>query len=356
MQPEYNKNLHWFAVATAICTFFLVIAGGLVTSTGSALAVPDWPLSYGKLMPPMVGGIFYEHSHRMVAALVGLLTVVLTVWIWRKEKRRWVRILSLIALIAVIMQGLLGGLTVLLLLPTGVSVGHATLAQTFFCIVTSLAFFTSRWWLSDYQLPAGASGKSPRTKSGLKAGGPSTFALCTAMTLAVYGQLILGALMRHTGSGLAVPDFPLAYGQIFPALSPESVSAYNERLIQTDVRLAAEGAVTSSQILIHMLHRLWALVVAGTVVWASVRLRKDSFLLRRLSSFGIALILLLLVQISLGAWTVLSVKAVPITTAHVAVGALLLATCVLVTLHVARLANVQVFRFSYSVSEKEAIA
>jgi cytochrome c oxidase assembly protein subunit 15 len=356
MHPEYNKNLHRFAVATAICTFFLVIAGGLVTSTGSALAVPDWPLSYGKLMPPMVGGIFYEHSHRMVATLVGLLTVVLTVWIWRKEKRRWVRILSLIALIAVIMQGLLGGLTVLFLLPTGVSVGHATLAQTFFCIVTSLAFFTSRWWLSDHQLSAETSGKSSRPNSGLEAGGPSTFALCVAMTSAVYVQLILGALMRHTGSGLAVPDFPLAYGQVFPALSPESVAAYNERLIQTDVRLAAEGAVTSTQILIHMLHRLWALVVAGTVIWVSIRLWKDSFLSKRLFSFSITLILLLLLQISLGAWTVLSMKAVPITTAHVGVGALLLTTCVLVTLHVARLSKVQLSRFSYSVSEKEAIA
>jgi cytochrome c oxidase assembly protein subunit 15 len=285
-----------------------------------------------------------------------LLTVILTVWIWRKEKRRWVRILSLIALIAVIMQGVLGGLTVLFLLPTGVSVGHATLAPTFFCIITSLAFFTSRWGLTDHQRPGGTSGESARAKSGLQGGGPSTFALCVAMTSAVYVQLILGALMRHTGSELAVPDFPLAYGQFFPGLSPESVAAYNERLIQTDVRLAAEGAVTSTQILIHMLHRLWALVVAGTVIWTSIRLRKDSFLSRRLSSFGISLILLLLLQVTLGAWTVLSMKDVPITTAHVAVGALLLATCVLVTLHVARLSKVQIFRFSYSISEKEAIA
>jgi cytochrome c oxidase assembly protein subunit 15 len=356
MQPEYNKNLHRFALATAICTFFLVIAGGLVTSTGSALAVPDWPLSYGKLMPPMVGGIFYEHFHRMVATLVGLLTVILTVWIWRKEERSWVRILSLFALITVIMQGFLGGLTVLFLLPTGVSVCHATLAQTFFCIVTSLAFFTSRWWLSDHELPPGTTGKPARFGSGLPSRGPSTFALCVALTLAVYVQLILGALMRHTGSGLAVADFPLAYGQIFPALSPKSVAAYNERLIQTDVRLAAEGAVTSTQILIHMLHRLWALVVAGTVIWASIRLRKDSFLSKRLPPFSTALILLLLLQVTLGAWTVLSMKAVPITTAHVAVGALLLATCVLVTLHVARLSKAQVFKLSYSVSGREAIA
>jgi cytochrome c oxidase assembly protein subunit 15 len=344
MKPEYNKNLHRFAVATAICTFFLVIAGGLVTSTGSALAVPDWPLSYGKLMPPMVGGIFYEHFHRMVATLVGILTVILTIWIWKKERRQWVRVLSLFALLCVVLQGALGGLTVLFLLPTGVSVAHATLAQTFFCIVASIALFTSPWWLRDHQfLPE-------RERR------PSTLTICTAATLAVYVQLVLGALMRHTGSGLAVPDFPLAYGQIFPALSPESVAAYNERLIQTDVRLAAEGAVTSTQILIHMIHRLWALLVAGMVLWASLRLRKDSTSSAKLSSFSLILALLLVIQISLGAWTVLSAKAVAVTTAHVAIGALLLVSCVLATLHVARLLRVHVLKYSFAPNRGEVMA
>src|SRR3972149_5273960 len=183
MPTMYNKPLHRFATITAFATFLLVIAGGLVTSTGSGLAVPDWPLSYGKLMPPMVGGVFYEHSHRMVATFVGLLTVILTVWIWRKEKRRWVRVLSLVALLAVILQGLLGGLTVLFLLPTGVSVGHAALAQTFFCVVTSLAFFTSRWWLSDDRLKHQTGREPARQRPGLQAGVPSTFAWCTVMTL-----------------------------------------------------------------------------------------------------------------------------------------------------------------------------
>ena len=344
MPQEYNKNLHRFAIFTAVCIFFLIIAGGLVTSTGSGLAVPDWPLSYGKLMPPMVGGVFYEHSHRMVATFVGLLTAILTIWIWRKEKRRWVRVLSALALLAVIMQGVLGGLTVLFLLPTGVSVGHATLAQTFFCIVASIALFTSSWWLSDHRSP-------PETERR-----PTTFALCAAMTVAVYVQLILGALMRHTNSGLAVPDFPLAYGQLFPSLSPESVATYNERLIQSDIRLAAEGPITASQILIHMIHRLWALVVAGMVIWASIRLKKESAFSKRQSSFSSILILLLLLQISLGAWTVLSEKAVLMTTAHVATGALLLVSCVLVTLHSARLSRVRVFKFSHSAVGKEAIA
>jgi cytochrome c oxidase assembly protein subunit 15 len=344
MLKGYNKNLHRFAIITAVCVFFLLIAGGLVTSTGSGLAVPDWPLSYGKLMPPMVGGIFYEHSHRMVATLVGLLTVILTIWIWRKEQRRWVRVLSLLALLSVVLQGALGGLTVLFLLPTGISVAHATLAQTFFCIVASIALFTSPWWFRDHQLLSEQEGR------------PSTFALCIATTLVVYVQLALGALMRHTDSGLAVPDFPLAYGQLFPSLGPESIAAYNERLIHLDFRLAAEGSITSSQILIHVIHRLWALVVAGMVVWTSLRLRKDSASSVKLSSFSFILILLLLIQISLGAWTVFSAKAVAVTTAHVATGALLLVSSVLATLHVARLSRLAALRHVYVVNNREAIA
>lgn len=344
MLQGHDKNLHRFAVVTAVCVFSLIIAGGMVTSTGSGLAVPDWPLSYGKLMPPMVGGIFYEHSHRMVATLVGLLTVILTIWIWRKEQRRWVRVLSVLALLTVILQGVLGGLTVLFLLPTGVSVAHATLAQTFFCIMASIALFTSEWWHRDHQLLAERESK------------PSTLALCMATTLGVYVQLALGALMRHTDSGLAVPDFPLAYGQLFPSLSPESIAAYNERLIHLDLRLAAGGSITSSQILIHMIHRLWALVVAGMVVWTSLRLRKDSAVSPRLSSFSFILILLLLIQISLGAWTVLSAKAVAVTTAHVATGALLLVSSVLTALHVAHLSRLAVLRHVYGVNNREAIA
>jgi heme A synthase len=124
--------LHRFAVLTAGSTFLLIVAGGLVTSTGSGLAVPDWPLSYGTLFPPMVGGILYEHTHRVVAAFVGLLTAVLAAWLWKCEPRRWVRNLGFVSLAAVVLQGILGGLTVLYRLPTPISVIHACLAQTFF--------------------------------------------------------------------------------------------------------------------------------------------------------------------------------------------------------------------------------
>ena len=98
----------------------------------------------------MVGGILYEHGHRMIASFVGLLTIILTIWLWKKEERRWVKLLGITALGAVIAQGLLGGLTVVFLLPTAISVSHATLAQTFFVIVSSIALFTSRWWQTDY--------------------------------------------------------------------------------------------------------------------------------------------------------------------------------------------------------------
>lgn len=344
MDAGYNKALHRFATFTAIITFLLIIAGGLVTSTGSGLAVPDWPLSYGKVMPPMIGGIAYEHSHRMVATFVGLLTTVLVIWLWKKEPRRWLRILGLIALVAVITQGLLGGLTVLFLLPTGVSVGHATLAQTFFCIVASIALFTSRWWTTDRPL-------LPEPERKL-----STFTLCAITTLAVYLQLVFGALMRHTHSGLAVPDFPLSYGQVFPSLSPESIAGYNEQLIRSDVRLAAEGPITSTQIGIHMLHRLWAVVVGIMVFWTAVRLRKRSSISNRFTMFSYVLLGLLVVQLTLGAGTVLLMKAVDVTTAHVATGALVLVSCVLATLHAARLSGASIPVFAPARVRGEAIA
>ena len=114
--PRALRNVHRFAVFTACCTFLLLIAGALVTSNDAGLSVPDWPLSYGSLLPPMVGGIFYEHGHRMIATLVGTLSIVLAVWLWRVESRRWVRWLGVVALGAVVAQGILGGLTVLFFL------------------------------------------------------------------------------------------------------------------------------------------------------------------------------------------------------------------------------------------------
>ena len=340
---QYDKSLHRFSVFTACCTFCLVIAGGLVTSTGSSLAVPDWPLSYGMVMPPMVGGILYEHGHRMIASFVGLLTIILTVWLWKKEERRWVKFLGIAALGAVIAQGLLGGLTVIFLLPTALSVSHATLAQTFFAIVCTIALVTSRWWKSD-----AASISQPAD--------PSLFRLSIVLILCVYIQLILGALMRHTGSGLAVTDFPLAYGQIFPSLSGESVARYNQELIDSNQRLFADGPVTSAQILIHMLHRFWALAVAAVAITFSVRIMSAKQMPPRIKMLGRILVYLIIAQLFLGAFTVISQKAVDVTTAHVATGALILVTSVLLLFHLARVYQVQVKRFSFVYSAERAIA
>lgn len=353
---RYNKSLHRFALFTAFSTFCLIIAGGLVTSTQSGLAVPDWPLSYGQVMPPMVGGIFYEHTHRLIATFVGMLTIVLAVWLWRKDERRWMKILGVVALGTVILQGLLGGLTVLFLLPTPISVSHATLAQTYFCLIVAITLFTSRWWHetdTSSLLVTGHQASSVRLRS---------FLTLTALTtLAVYIQLILGALMRHTHSGLAVPDFPLAYGQLFPSLSPEALDAYNRQLILDDVRLAADGPITSAQIVIHMLHRLWAVVVTVMVVWTSWKLRKGidrttAATARGVWVFPSWLIGLMAVQISLGAFTVLTLKSVEVTTAHVATGAMLLASCVVLTLRVARMVGYGFSNVAIGLSPKEATA
>jgi cytochrome c oxidase assembly protein subunit 15 len=184
-----TRNVHRFAVFTAGCTFLLLIAGALVTSNDAGLSVPDWPLSYGSLWPPMVGGIFYEHGHRMIATFVGALSIVLAVWLWRVESRRWVRWLGVAALGAVVAQGILGGLTVLFFLPPPMSAAHATLAQLFFVTVLSIALFTSSWW--ERERPALAD-----------SGQPPVHALAAWTVAAVLLQLILGAAFRHKGFGI----------------------------------------------------------------------------------------------------------------------------------------------------------
>jgi cytochrome c oxidase assembly protein subunit 15 len=180
--------MHRFAVALACWTLLLIVAGGLVTSNDAGLSVPDWPLSYGKLMPTMEGGIFYEHGHRMVATVDGMLMIVMAVWLWARDDRRWMRWLGCIALIAVIAQGVLGGLTVIYLLPPAVSVSHACLAQLYFSTTVALALFTSREWL------AGAQEISENREAPIR-----TLSIVTP--LCVLGQLALGAAARHKALG-----------------------------------------------------------------------------------------------------------------------------------------------------------
>lgn len=186
--PVYWSGLYRWSILLAFCTLLLVVAGGLVTSRDAGLSVPDWPLSYGKLMPAMEGGIFYEHGHRMIATTVGFFTIISMVWLWRTEKRQWLRWLGVIALVAVITQGVLGSLTVLMLLPWWISTLHATLAQLFFSTTVAIALFTSRWWQDepDYtpQLP-----EAP------------ILSLSLAAPVCVVLQLALGAAARHKAIG-----------------------------------------------------------------------------------------------------------------------------------------------------------
>ena len=181
---KYHSGVHRLAVAVAASTFVLLIAGALVTSNDAALSVPDWPLSYGSVAPPMMGGIVYEHTHRLIATAVGLLTVILAVALWRKDERRWVRWLGVAAVGAVIAQGVLGGLTVLLDLHYGMPVAHACLAQIFFGLTVCLAFFTSRWWTSEHaQLD--------------DRGSPSIHSIAVLNAVVVFLQVAFGAGFRH---------------------------------------------------------------------------------------------------------------------------------------------------------------
>ena len=306
-----DRWLHRFAVLTAGATLFLIFAGGLVTSTGSGLSVPDWPLSYGMVFPPMVGGIFYEHGHRMVATFVGFLTAVLTVWLWRQEGRRWLRRLGAAALAVVVLQGALGGLTVLAHLPASVSVAHASLAQTFFCITVSIALFTSSAW------------RAPLPPL-VEAGGIPLRMLTVLTTAAIAVQLVLGAVMRHTESGLAIPDFPLSFGRIIPPVS--SLTA------DPDAPFPLSAEVFRARVLIHFAHRAWAAVVLVAAVWTAARILRVHRYHRQLCGPAILMLGLVLAQILLGGAVIWTERGVSITTAHVVVGASILAASLVVTL------------------------
>jgi heme a synthase len=190
---ENHPWLHRYATFVAFCTFFLIIAGALVTGNDAGLSVPDWPTSFGSFrMPRMVGGIKFEHGHRMIAGTVGILTLILALWLWRQDSRRWVHWVGFAAVMAVLAQAILGGITVLWYLPVAISTAHATLAQIFFCLAASLAFFTSADWRWDETKQEDSST-------------PSFQHLTMITTGVVLVQLILGAVYRHSKDGTITP-------------------------------------------------------------------------------------------------------------------------------------------------------
>jgi len=186
-QLEMSRGLHRFTLLVTGATFVLIVAGALVTSHDAGLATSDWPLSNGQFFPRMVGNLFWEHGHRLIATTVGLLTIALNVYLYKREPRRWVRRLGLVALAAVIAQGLLGGLTVKLLLPLWVSSAHATLAQLFFCTIVSLSVFTSPGW--NASRPAVEERRTPSLRY-----------LSAGVCLIILAQLVLGATLRHSAT------------------------------------------------------------------------------------------------------------------------------------------------------------
>ncbi len=300
----------------------------MVTSTGSGLAVPDWPLSYGMLFPPMVGGVFYEHGHRMVATTVGFLTLILAVFLYWKERRLWVKKLGYAAFIAVILQGLLGGLTVKLFLPPPVSIFHGVLAQTFFLLTILIAYSQSceRQQRSQGDLPCEA-----------------LLIKMSAITFSViYLQLMIGAVMRHTQSGLAIPDFPTMGGKTWPTFDSRMLSSIN------DWRFAANlEPVVMKQVFIHFLHRVTALMILIFIVTLNYlgTVRFNSPTRVKHSLFWLSVIVW--VQIILGILTVLNVKSPVITSLHVVTGAATLAASFLLVLRTSPLSLAK-FRESFA--------
>lgn len=298
---------------TAVAALLLILVGSLVTSTGSGLAVPDWPLSYGMLFPPMVGGILYEHGHRMVAAAVGLLVVVQAlVFTWR-EPRRWLRVLAWTAVAAIVAQGVLGGLTVLFLLPDPISIAHAVLAQSLAMLLVLIAYAQSREWERRAREPAPA---APA------AGERPLWPVVAALPAVVFLQLVAGALMRHTDAGLAIPDFPLMGGSLLPRFDDRMLAAINADRFA--LRLPPAGM---AQVIVHFLHRLGAAVTLIAVVAVNLAVRRRGrTAVRRLLAGVNALVL---VQAALGALTVLTARSPLMASLHVVTGAGLFALTLL---------------------------
>jgi heme a synthase len=282
----YNPWLHRYAIFVACATFLLIVAGALVTSNDAGLSVPDWPTSFGTFrMPRMVGGVKFEHGHRMIAGTVAILTTILAIWLWRSDSRRWVRRLGAISVLTILIQAVLGGITVLFYLPVAISVSHACMAQIFFSLAVCLALFTGEKWKWDEPKLA------ERTS-------PSLRQLTAGTTALVFLQLMVGAGFRHNGFGI-VP------------------------------------------------HLIGAVLVAAGVIWITIRVFSRFPGEPRLTRPAVLLIILLFVQLGLGIGSyILKLAArgapqplppvVDVTTTHVTVGALVLVTSLVTALQAFR--------------------
>lgn len=271
--------IHRFAILTAVSVFLLLLVGGTVNPTGSSLACPEPSvLCHGELFPEMKGGVLYEHGHRLVAMTVGFLQIILTVMLVRR--RRDLRLHGLIALLMVCAQGGLGALTVKYKLPTWISVSHLGLAMAYFAMVIYLAWRTRPSERSTVAI----SGRVRRLIA--IAGG------------AVFAQIMLGALMRHTGGALACVDLPLCGGSLWPA-----------------------GAAAPLQL--HMLHRIVGVVAGCIAIAAGVAAYRAAGRSALVRGLAVAIPVVVLAQITLGVLSVYTFRAVPIVVAHLGGGAAL---------------------------------
>ena len=303
--------LNRFAWLTCIATLLLICSGGMVTSKGVGLAVPDWPTTFGYNMflfpvSKWVGGILFEHTHRLMGSIVGFLTIILAMWLWLSENRQWVRNLGVIALGGVIVQGVLGGLRVTMM-KDEIGIFHACMAQAFLGLLVVIALVTTNFWRTLENRPVDIQNFA------------STKTLAVAITIAIYVQLGLGATMRHQHRDLAILDFPTANGAWIPDTSATTLAKINAWRDGQGL-----SAVTAFQIWLQIVHRFLALVIATAIIAFCLRVLREApgfIALKRLSIFWVAG---LACQIALGAWTIWSNKAADITTAHVALGAVML--------------------------------
>lgn len=333
-----TRWLNRFAWLTCVATLLLICSGGMVTSKNVGLAVPDWPTTFGYNMflfpvSKWVGGILFEHTHRLMGSLVGFLTIILAVWLWLGDDRRWLRNLGVIAVVGVILQGILGGLRVTMM-KDQIGIFHACVAQAFLGLLVFIALVTTKFWRLlangtqsvERGAPATPGLDYPMRMPGSQELAPPSLtrlapikALAIAITVAIYVQLALGATMRHQHRDLAILDFPTANGAWIPDTSAPALAKINA---WRDARALSD--VSSFQIWLQMVHRFLALIIAIAIVAFCARVWKEMCDFAALKRLSLLWVVLVFGQITLGAWVIWSNKAADVATAHVALGAVML--------------------------------
>ena len=317
MKSRQKSWLRHLSKITVLATLFLIFVGALVKSHEVGLSVPDWPTTYGEQMfsfplSKMVGGIFYEHGHRLMATIVGFLMLVQALWLGISDEKVWLKKLGYTALATVILQGILGGITVLFFLPTVVSIIHGIMAQTFFILTIIIAYCLSN---EREKWPEKSNLVQPVYRGALIIFGM------------VYIQLILGAIMRHTSSGLAIPDFPTMGGLFLPNFSDIMVNNINVILFDID-----QDMVSKKQVVIHFIHRFGSALVTIATFYFFFQCRKIPGNHRDIFHTLSLIVITLIVQVALGVITVVTGKEPYIASFHVVNGALLLGLCTLLVL------------------------